>query len=60
MLSWQTATEINNFGFEILRADESKVYLRIGTIRGNGTITDILNLILTLIKMFRPEPITIS
>jgi len=38
-LIWQTATETNNSGFEIFRADESNVFERVSFIEGGGTTT---------------------
>ncbi len=36
-LSWNTATEINNYGFEVLRqAQDDKVWDKIGFVNGNG------------------------
>ncbi len=40
LLNWQTATELNNYGFEIERASvapESKRWEKIGFVSGNGT-----------------------
>ena len=40
-LSWITATEINNYGFEIERRNaESEVYFNIGFVNGNGNSTE--------------------
>ncbi len=44
VLKWETATEVNNYGFEILRATPSdqeniRLWERIGFVRGNGTTT---------------------
>jgi photosystem II stability/assembly factor-like uncharacterized protein len=40
-LSWITATEINNYGFEIERRNaESEVYSNIGFVNGNGNSTE--------------------
>ncbi len=40
-LSWKTATEVNNYGFEIERASTSSgaVWKKIGFVKGNGTST---------------------
>ena len=38
-LYWQTATETNNSGFEIFRADDSNVFERLSFIEGSGTTT---------------------
>jgi hypothetical protein len=40
-LIWNTATEINNHGFEIERGSESKDWRTIGFIKGAGTTTEI-------------------
>ncbi len=44
MLSWVTATEVNNSGFEIQRSlksgDETAVWNKIGFIQGNGTSSE--------------------
>ncbi len=42
-LSWITATELNNSGFEVQRSGESEVWEKIGFISGNGTTTEIHN-----------------
>lgn len=39
-LSWITATEINNQGFEIERSTEQTNWERIGFVEGNGTTTE--------------------
>lgn len=39
-LNWETATEINNQGFEIQRRSESTEYTTIGSVAGNGTTTE--------------------
>jgi len=39
-LSWITASEINNMGFDIERKSESGSYEMIGFVRGNGTTID--------------------
>ncbi|MCC6255516.1 MAG: S8 family serine peptidase, partial [Ignavibacteriaceae bacterium] len=39
-LQWITATELNNFGFEIERRDDFSSYQKIGFIDGNGTSTN--------------------
>lgn len=38
-LLWETATETNNSGFEIFRADESNVFEKLSFIEGSGTTT---------------------
>ena len=37
LLSWQTATEINNEVFEIEHSEDSRLWKKIGTVKGNGT-----------------------
>jgi hypothetical protein len=37
LLKWETATEINNRGFEIERSSGNNVFTRIGFVSGNGT-----------------------
>ena len=39
VLNWETATEINNQGFEIERRTESSEFRTIGFVEGNGTTT---------------------
>ena len=41
-LSWSTASETNNHGFEIQRSDANE-FLTIGFVSGNGTTTEIHN-----------------
>ena len=42
VLSWSTATETNNQGFEIQRRNINEIeYTRIGFIEGNGTTTEV-------------------
>ena len=36
-LNWQTATELNNYGFEIERKTENTDFIKIGFVEGNGT-----------------------
>lgn len=36
VLRWGTATEVNNFGFEIQRADTSKIFEYIDFVPGSG------------------------
>jgi len=40
MLNWETATEINNQGFEIERRTESSEYRTVGFVEGYGTTTE--------------------
>ncbi len=42
-LSWITATEINNLGFEVERKSENGVFDKIGFVEGNGTTTEYSN-----------------
>lgn len=42
-LIWQTATELNNLGFEIQRSYENSEWENIGFVRGNGTSAVINN-----------------
>ncbi|HSP87263.1 MAG TPA: T9SS type A sorting domain-containing protein [Ignavibacteriaceae bacterium] len=39
-LNWVTATEVNNYGFEIQRSSEGGNFATIGFIQGNGTTTE--------------------
>jgi len=39
-LSWQTATETNNQGFEIERSTDNNAFSKIGFVEGMGTITE--------------------
>jgi hypothetical protein len=39
LLSWQTATEKNNAGFDIERSTDSTAFSKIGRVKGNGTTT---------------------
>ncbi len=39
-LNWQTATETNNYGFEIQRKFENSGYKTVGFVQGNGTSTN--------------------
>jgi len=40
VLNWETATEVNNQGFEIERRTETSEYRTVGFVEGNGTITE--------------------
>ncbi len=40
-ISWKTATEKNNTGFEIQRSNDGNGYYKIGFVEGNGTTTEI-------------------
>ncbi len=37
VLNWHTATEVNNYGFEIQRSTEKATWSKIGFVEGNGT-----------------------
>lgn len=37
LLRWGTATEVNNFGFEVQRADSTYQFMGIGFVQGSGT-----------------------
>ncbi|MFQ3598140.1 MAG: T9SS type A sorting domain-containing protein [Chloroherpetonaceae bacterium] len=39
-LSWRTASELNNAGFEIERSVDRETFTQIGFVRGNGTTTE--------------------
>jgi hypothetical protein len=39
-LNWTTATELNNFGFEIERRSKEGQFITIGYVEGNGTTTE--------------------
>jgi len=43
ILNWQTATELNNYGFEIQRSTNGTEFYTIGFIDGNGTTTKLHN-----------------
>ena len=43
LLSWQTATEINNFGFEVERSIDSNDWIRIAFVEGYGNSNSIQN-----------------
>jgi hypothetical protein len=40
-LNWQTATETNNYGFEIQRGNDNFKFETIGFVNGAGTVTDV-------------------
>ena len=40
VLKWETATETNNFGFEVERSSDNKTFEKIGLIKGKGTTTE--------------------
>ena len=42
-LKWQTATELNNSGFEIQRKSENTNWTKIGFVNGSGTSSEIKN-----------------
>jgi len=43
VLNWQTASELNNQGFEIERRTESSEFLTVGFVEGAGTVTETRN-----------------
>jgi trimeric autotransporter adhesin len=43
LLTWTTANEINNKGFDIERSDDGKVFKTIGFVKGYGTTTTTRN-----------------
>ena len=40
ILNWSTATELNNFGFEVQRSISGNEFATIGFVNGNGTTTE--------------------
>jgi hypothetical protein len=46
-LTWSTASELNNFGFDVERSRNGKDFIKIGTVSGNGTTTNIHRYIFT-------------
>ena len=40
ILQWETATELNNYGFEIERSDDNITWQKIGFLNGNGSTTE--------------------
>ena len=40
-LSWETATEINNLGFEIQRSNNNSGFVTVGFVKGFGTTTEL-------------------
>lgn len=40
ILSWETATELNNSGFEVERCADAKAFYTIAFVKGNGTTTE--------------------
>ena len=40
LLNWSTATELNNFGFEIQRSVEGEEFFSVGFVTGHGTTTE--------------------
>jgi hypothetical protein len=40
LLNWSTASELNNYGFEIQRSSNEKDFFTIGFVSGNGTTTE--------------------
>ncbi|MGB8320124.1 MAG: T9SS type A sorting domain-containing protein [Ignavibacteriaceae bacterium] len=41
ILSWKTATETNNSGFEVERSIDSKTFVKVGFVGGHGTTTKV-------------------
>ncbi len=39
-LSWRTASELNNAGFEVERSVDRETFTQVGFVRGNGTTTE--------------------
>ncbi|HSL88148.1 MAG TPA: lectin like domain-containing protein, partial [Ignavibacteriaceae bacterium] len=40
ILNWSTATEVNNYGFEIQRSSEGNDFFTVGFVSGNGSTTE--------------------
>jgi Secretion system C-terminal sorting domain len=40
LLKWETATELNNLGFEIQRSTEGEEFFTVGFVNGHGTTTE--------------------
>ncbi len=40
ILNWSTATELNNFGFEVQRSIAGSEFVSVGFVNGNGTTTE--------------------
>jgi hypothetical protein len=51
LLEWTTATEINNFGFEVERKDVNSGYETIGFVAGSGSTTEPRNYVYTDAKV---------
>jgi hypothetical protein len=43
LLTWQTVSELNNFGFEVERSDDNKNWITRGFVKGAGTSTELNN-----------------
>jgi len=43
VLNWSTATELNNFGFEVQRSIEEDEFVTVGFVNGSGTTTEAKN-----------------
>jgi hypothetical protein len=39
-LSWETATELNNMGFEVERSEDGITFIKVGDVSGKGTTTE--------------------
>jgi hypothetical protein len=46
-LNWSTATEINNYGFDVERKSDNLSWTKIGFVQGIGTSTEIKNYVFT-------------
>jgi hypothetical protein len=42
-LYWQTATEVNNYGFEVLRSSENEEWTKVGFVAGSGNSNSVKN-----------------
>ena len=43
MLNWSTATELNNYGFEVQRKFGANDFVTVGSVKGHGTTTSVNN-----------------
>lgn len=43
VLNWSTAAEVNNYGFELERSADNKLFEKIGFVKGNGTSNTVSN-----------------
>ena len=51
LLEWTTATELNNYGFEVERKDVNSGYETIGFVAGSGSTTEPRNYVYTDVKV---------